>query len=811
MSAKLAILLSLLTLCACSSAPPDHEAPAARSAPDDSPPPTDSPDVDSAAGPQDPLATPAARPIPFRSLESHFEVGLKALDDAEWQLALDEFAAVIRHQQDVPGAYANRSVAWDRLGEPGEAIADLTVAERLCATQSSGPLAEMRPALHLMRADLRRRLGAHANALADCDAGLRLAEADAALHRERAKLLFAMGRRDEAEAAGARALELDPRLGAVPMPAELEAAHARIVAAGDEPQDPALFLARAEQELALARDGEHAELFEDAMADFRHAARLAPRDARAWLRCGIAEEARPARRGAFFVGPSAEAIAYYSRAIAIDRDLAEAWHRRGLAKLADGGLGLAFAEESEKDALLADLDRAFALGYRTPEACLARVRFQKAAGRTARVVEELSAALEREPDHVEALTMRAEALASLRRFDEAIADQSRVVESSGGSGEARVARARLFERAKRWEEALRDWTAVADGVEPAVRQAAIGDCELELGHFDRALAAFDEAVALAPTHAEHRLGRARALRLAGNAERALAEYRKARELDAKVPEIAADLANAAELDADRAWAGMRRAAGEFGDALAEQNEAAAELRRLEEEKERLEQELAESARRLAETPQQRIERLTRTIDAGGAKPEDLEARADAYLETGDARHAVADYTAALVDAVDSARLWAKLGAAMLAADPAQPQAAKPSLDHALELDPKLAMAWNRRGVVNELSGDLKAALADQDRALALEPDQPQFLSDRADVKAGLEDHAGARADYTRAIELVGEHEGRWRLHFNRGNSCFQLGDFAAAIADYDVVIAVQPDFEPAKQNREIALRRQQAR
>ncbi|MBI5851397.1 MAG: tetratricopeptide repeat protein [Planctomycetes bacterium] len=783
--------------CAAPDAAPDPE-PAAPAPREERSPPAE-PIEEARPGPQ-------PREIPFRSIEEHFDAGTKALDAEDWQLALDEFHAVIRRHQDIPGAFANRALAWDGLGEVGEAIADLKTAIAACESVTEGPIHEMHPELLLLRAAMRRRLGAYDNALLDCDASLRLAEANALAHRQRAKVLFAMGREAEAEASRARATALATDLQPLPFPRELIALHARIREAGDEPQDARLFFDRGVAILALVTGDDPSDLLDDAIDDFRHAARLDPRDATAWVQCGIAEEKRPARPGLFFAQENGRAIAYYSRAIEVDANCAEAWHRRGMCKLASGALGLAFAEESEKDALLADLDRASALGHDEPSACVLRAKHFVSAGRHEPALRDLDAALRREHDHRDALAARADVFAALERFDEAIADRTRLLELANGASEARIARARLFGHAKRWADALADWQIVSEGIEPAERSAAIGDCELELGRHAAAIAAFDEAIALEPTHVEHRLGRARAHRLAGDEDRARADYAKAHEIDPKVPSAAADLSNAEELDADRAWAGVRRVSGELGESLREQSQATRELAEAEDEAKRAAADLAESLRRLAETPEQAIERLTKAIDGGETTAANYEARGDARLQQ-DAKGAILDFLAATVEDPTCGRLWAKLGAAKLAATPDSPKDALAFLDKAIELDPGFAFAWNRRGVVHELSGKLDEALADQDKAIELAPEVAQSWSDRGDVKTKREDHAGARADFTKAIDLLGEHPARWTLLFNRGNACYHLDDFDAAIADYDAVLEKRPDFDGAKRNREVALRR----
>jgi Flp pilus assembly protein TadD len=42
-------------------------------------------------------------------------------------------------------------------------------------------------------------------------------------------------------------------------------------------------------------------------------------------------------------------------------------------------------------------------------------------------------------------------------------------------------------------------------------------------------------------------------------------------------------------------------------------------------------------------------------------------------------------------------------------------------NHAIELDPKSGLAYNNRGVVKKIKGDLNGAIADHNQALELEP------------------------------------------------------------------------------------------
>ena len=63
--------------------------------------------------------------------------------------------------------------------------------------------------------------------------------------------------------------------------------------------------------------------------------------------------------------------------------------------------------------------------------------------------------------------------------------------------------------------------------------------------------------------------------------------------------------------------------------------------------------------------------------------------------------------------------------------------------------------------------------------------------DRADSKAELGKHAGAIADYDRAIALKPDTP---EVYYNRGHSKAELGNHADAIDDYDRAIALKPKY-----------------
>jgi Flp pilus assembly protein TadD len=76
-----------------------------------------------------------------------------------------------------------------------------------------------------------------------------------------------------------------------------------------------------------------------------------------------------------------------------------------------------------------------------------------------------------------------------------------------------------------------------------------------------------------------------------------------------------------------------------------------------------------------------------------------------------------------------------------------------NFDKALEIEPENANVISERGVTYHLLGKNKLALLDLDKALALEPTNPYRYSSRAFLREILKDLKGAVEDYETAISL----------------------------------------------------------
>ncbi len=110
--------------------------------------------------------------------------------------------------------------------------------------------------------------------------------------------------------------------------------------------------------------------------------------------------------------------------------------------------------------------------------------------------------------------------------------------------------------------------------------------------------------------------------------------------------------------------------------------------------------------------------------------------------------------------------------------------------------------YNASGLAHKDMGDLKAALADYDRAIALDPDGATAYTNRGRVRANEGDFAAALADYDKAVTLDPENS---TVYNNRGFTRIEKGDLDGAIADLDKAIALDPGQAYAYNNRGRAL------
>ena len=120
---------------------------------------------------------------------------------------------------------------------------------------------------------------------------------------------------------------------------------------------------------------------------------------------------------------------------------------------------------------------------------------------------------------------------------------------------------------------------------------------------------------------------------------------------------------------------------------------------------------------------------------------------------------------------------------------------------AIELNPNYAKAYYNRGASKNDLKDYYGAIADYDKAIELNPNNAKAYNNRGGAKGYLKDNYGAIADYTKAIELDPNSAIAYN---NRGISKYNLKDYYGAIADYTKAIELDPNYADAYNNRGIS-------
>ncbi|MCC5608565.1 tetratricopeptide repeat protein [Nostoc sp. CHAB 5834] len=125
-------------------------------------------------------------------------------------------------------------------------------------------------------------------------------------------------------------------------------------------------------------------------------------------------------------------------------------------------------------------------------------------------------------------------------------------------------------------------------------------------------------------------------------------------------------------------------------------------------------------------------------------------------------------------------------------------------NQAIELDPKNALAYNKRGDAYYRLGDYEQAQADSSQAISLNPQDANAYFDRGFALSELGKYKEAIADYTQAIKLNSQDT---YAYYGRGLARTQLKDNKGAIGDFNKAIALKPQYTEAYLQRGILRRR----
>ncbi|WP_230528695.1 tetratricopeptide repeat protein [Streptomyces coeruleorubidus] len=112
-------------------------------------------------------------------------------------------------------------------------------------------------------------------------------------------------------------------------------------------------------------------------------------------------------------------------------------------------------------------------------------------------------------------------------------------------------------------------------------------------------------------------------------------------------------------------------------------------------------------------------------------------------------------------------------------------------DRAVALDPELAVAYRHRAGIRGELGDHDAAIADLDRAVALEPDNSWYVALRGEHHRLARHDAEAVRDLSEGIRLDPASEFAWA---SRGATHERRGDLDAALSDLGRALDLKPDY-----------------
>ncbi len=137
-------------------------------------------------------------------------------------------------------------------------------------------------------------------------------------------------------------------------------------------------------------------------------------------------------------------------------------------------------------------------------------------------------------------------------------------------------------------------------------------------------------------------------------------------------------------------------------------------------------------------------------------------------------------------------------------DAADYEGAIQDFNQLIELEPKNALAYNKRGDAYYRLGDYEQAQADSSEAILLNPQDANAYYDRGFALYGLGKYKEANADYTQAIKLNSQDA---NAYYGRGLARVQLKDNKGALGDFSKAIAIKPEYTEAYLQRGILRRR----
>ena len=117
----------------------------------------------------------------------------------------------------------------------------------------------------------------------------------------------------------------------------------------------------------------------------------------------------------------------------------------------------------------------------------------------------------------------------------------------------------------------------------------------------------------------------------------------------------------------------------------------------------------------------------------------------------------------------------------------------------------LAVELHGKGLDAYVNGNFSEALDLYNRSILVDPNYTVAWMDKGNALMRLNRSAEAIAAYDEVLGLESDLAIVWN---NRGEAFMALGNYSAAIKSFDQAIRLEPDFTKAKENRDLAITRE---
>jgi tetratricopeptide (TPR) repeat protein len=196
--------------------------------------------------------------------------------------------------------------------------------------------------------------------------------------------------------------------------------------------------------------------------------------------------------------------------------------------------------------------------------------------------------------------------------------------------------------------------------------------------------------------------------------------------------------------------------------------------------------------------------LNRAVNLDPSSTEALKERGRVFIELDEPVRAAADLTAAAELDPSDGEIFALRGLTFLSR--MLFDAAIQDFTHALECLPGDARILYDRAAAFVRKEDWTSALQDLDKIVSAKPRAARALALRGVVHFSRGKTGAAAVDFNRAVESDADDPLVWN---NRGFFYYKTGDYAAAMSNFNKALQLNPEYEHARRNLSLALRKRE--